>query len=101
MAKDPATKPPRGSKGAAAAAGKKGAKAKKAKGPRFEKSKQIVAAYKITYQRDRTLPLWMALAFFGAFAVALLVITLLGVPIYFGAVTAVLFGVLALMIVFG
>lgn len=101
MAKDPATKPPRGSKAAAPAAGKKGAKVKKAKGPRFEKSKQIIAAYKITHQRDRALPLWMALAFFGAFAVALLVITLLGVPVYFGAVTAVLFGVLALMIVFG
>ena len=94
MAKDPATKPSSG-KGAAAKAGRK------PKGQRFEKTKQLVAAYKITRQRDRALPLWMALAFFGAFALSLLILTLLGIPIFFTIPTSILFGVLALMIVFG
>jgi hypothetical protein len=106
MAKDPATKPTRG--GRADLKGSKGAnpkgkagKVKKEKGPRFERTRQLVAAYKITRARDRTLPLWMALAFFAALGVVLLVLTLVGIPIYFGAPLAVLFGVLALMIVFG
>jgi Domain of unknown function (DUF4191) len=101
MAKDPATKPPRGSKRGApgGAAGKK-SKAK-TKPPRGERWKQIVAAFKITYKRDRALPLWMTLAFLGAFALALLIETLLGIPILLAIPTAILFGVLGLMIVFG
>jgi hypothetical protein len=104
MAKDPATKPSRGGgpKGKAdKAAGKADKAGKKARPPRGERWKQILAAYKITRQRDRTLPLWMALAFFAAFAVLLLVFTLIGVPIYLSIPVAVLFGLLALMIVFG
>jgi uncharacterized protein DUF4191 len=79
----------------------KAAKPKRAKGQRFAKWKQIVAAYKITRQRDRTLPLWMALAFFAALGVVLLLLTLIGIPVWFAIPTAVLFGVLALMLVFG
>jgi Domain of unknown function (DUF4191) len=76
-------------------------KAKRAKGQRFEKWKQIAAAYRITRQRDRTLPLWMLLGFFGAFAPALLLLTVIGIPIFISIPTAVLFGVLGLMIIFG
>jgi hypothetical protein len=79
----------------------KAAKPKRAKGQRFEKWKQIVVAYKITRQRDRTLPLWMALAFFAGFGVILLLETLVGIPIFIAVPTAVLFGVLGLMLVFG
>lgn len=100
MAKDPATKPPRG-KADPKAKGASAAKAKKAKRPRGERWKQIVQAYKITRQRDRTLPLWMALAFFGSFAVILLILTLVGLPLFISIPMAVLFGVLGLMIIFG
>jgi hypothetical protein len=79
----------------------KAAKPKRAKGQRFAKWKQVVAAYKITRQRDRTLPLWMALAFFASLGVVLLLLTLIGIPVWFAIPTAVLFGVLALMLVFG
>jgi hypothetical protein len=95
MAKEKATTPSRGR------ADPKGKAGKKPKAPRGEKWKQIVAAYKITRQRDRALPWWMALSFFAAFGVLLLLMTLLGIPVWYGAPTAVLFGVLALMIVFG
>jgi hypothetical protein len=81
-------------------AGKAG-KPKRAKGQRFERWKQIVAAYKITRQRDRTLPLWMVLAFFGALGPVLLLLTVIGIPIFLSIPTAVLFGVLGLMIIFG
>ena len=98
MAKDPkATKPARGDRKAAA----KGARGGRTKPPRGERLRQIVAAYKITRQRDRALPLWMLLAFLGAFAVVLLVFTLIGSPIYMAAPVAVLSGVLGLMIIFG
>ena len=103
MAKDPkAAQPSRGKADPKGKAGKTGkaAKPKRAKGQRFERSKQIIAAYKITQQRDRTLPLWMTLGFFGAFAPALLLVTLVGIPIFIGIPTAVLFGVLGLMIIF-
>lgn len=105
MAKDPkagprTTRPSRGKADPKGKAGK-GAKPKRAKGQRFERWKQIVAAYKITRERDRTLPLWMALAFFGAFGPVLLLLTLVGIPIFVGIPTAVLSGVLGLMIVFG
>ncbi|MFL6128195.1 MAG: DUF4191 domain-containing protein [Mycobacteriales bacterium] len=107
MARDPkagskAAQPSRGKRGAGAGAGKgEAGKPKRVKGQRFEKWKQLVAAFKITRQRDRTLPLWLTLAFFGTFAVLLLVFTLIGVPLYLSVPTAVLSGVLALMIVFG
>lgn len=105
MAKDPATKPPRGRADPKAKPGgkadPKAAKAKKVKPPRGERWKQILAAYKITRQRDRTLPLWMALGFLVPFAVLLLLFTLIGIPIYFGIPIAVLFGVLGTMIIFG
>jgi hypothetical protein len=93
MAKEAkASKPARGSRAA---------KSGKTKPRRGERWRQIVAAYKITRQRDRALPLWMLLAFFAAFAVVLLVFTLLGGPIYLNAPVAVLAGVLGLMIIFG
>ena len=46
----------------------KGGKPAKVKAPRGEKWKQLFQAYKLTYQRDRQLPLWMAVAFVGAAA---------------------------------
>jgi hypothetical protein len=92
MAKDSkATKPARGA-----------AKAeKKKKAPRGERWRQILAAFRITRQRDPKLPLWMLLAFVASFAVVLLVFTLLGGPIYLNIPVSVLSGVLGLMIVFG
>jgi Domain of unknown function (DUF4191) len=82
-------------------AGKATAKAAKEKRPRGERWRQVVAAFKITRRRDSLLPLWMALAFFAAFGVVLLVLTLLGGPIYLNIPTALLAGLLGLMIVFG
>ena len=93
MAKDPKADPKTGSSAARPRRGKtdpkggagkggKAAKPRRVKGQRFARWKQIVAAYKITRQRDRTLPLWMALAFFAAFAVVLLIFTLIGIPLY-------------------
>jgi Domain of unknown function (DUF4191) len=93
MAKDPkATKPARG-----AAKGRTG----KPRPKRGERWRQILAAYRITRQRDPRLPLWMLLAFFAGLGAVLLLLTLLGGPIYLNAVVAVLAGVLGLMIVFG
>jgi hypothetical protein len=101
MAKDSGAKgPARGAK-AAPAKGAKGAKPARQKGPRFEKSRQLVAAYKITHQRDRALPWWLVLAFFATFGVLLLLLTLVGIPIWAAAPLAVLSGVLSAMIVFG
>jgi Domain of unknown function (DUF4191) len=91
MAKDPkATKPARGA-----------AKGGKTKAPRGERWRQIRAAFRITRQRDPLLPLWMLLAFVAGFAVVLLVLTLVGGPIYLNLPVAVLSGVLGLMIIFG
>jgi len=93
MAKEAkATKPARGTGSA---------KAGKTKPRRGERWRQIAAAYRITRQRDRALPLWMLLAFFAGLGVVLLVLTLLGGPIYLNAPVAVLSGVLGLMIIFG
>jgi hypothetical protein len=77
------------------------AKAAKVKAPRGEKIKQILQAYKLTSARDRQLPLWMALAFVGAAAVIFLITVLAGIPLFAGIPLAVIFGVLALMFVFG
>jgi hypothetical protein len=91
MAKDPkATKPARGA-----------AKGGKTKAPRGERWRQILAAFRITRQRDPRLPLWMLLAFVGAFAVVLLVLTLLSGALYLSLPVSVLAGVMALMVVFG
>jgi hypothetical protein len=91
MAKDPkATKPARGAE-----------KAGKTKAPRGERLRQILAAFRITRQRDPLLPLWMLLAFVAGFAIVLLVFTLVGGPLYLNLPVAVLAGVLGLMIVFG
>jgi hypothetical protein len=91
MAKDSkATKPARGA-----------AKAEKKKAPRGERWRQILAAFRITRQRDPRLPLWMLLAFVASLGVVLLVLTLLGGPIYLNIPVSVLAGVLGLMIIFG
>jgi hypothetical protein len=91
MAKDPkATKPARGA-----------AKAGKTKTPRGERWRQILTVFRITRQRDPVLPLWMLLAFVVGFAVVLLLLTLLGSPIYLNLPVAVLSGVLGLMLIFG
>lgn len=105
MAKDSKTTPAAGrgkaGKGGPPAKAGKGGKPAKPKAPRGERWKQIVAAYRITHQRDRLLPLWMALAFFGTLAVILLVLTLLGTPLFISIPFAVLSGVIGLMFVFG
>jgi hypothetical protein len=95
MAKDRATTP----RGKADGKGK-AAKAK-AKVPRGQQFKQLIQAYKMTYARDRQLPLWMALAFIGAAAVIFLITLLVGVALFVAIPLAVIFGVLALMLVFG
>jgi len=110
MAKDPATTP-RGKADAKGKADPKGAtgrkgkadakKAKKPKPPRGERRKQLVQAYKLTYARDKQLPWWMAMAFIGTAALIFLILTLIGLPLFASIPLAVLFGVLALMIIFG
>ena len=93
MAKDQATTP-RGK------ADRKG-KAAKAKAPRGQRIRQLIQAYKLTYARDRQLPLWMALAFVGAAAVIFLINLLAGIALFIGIPIAVIFGVLAATFVFG
>ena len=77
------------------------AKAAKAKAPRGQRIRQLIQAYKLTYARDRQLPLWMALAFVGAAAVIFLVNLLAGIALFIGIPIAVIFGVLAATFVFG
>ena len=91
MAKDPKATPK----------GPRSARGKKARPKRGERWRQLLAAYRITRQRDRRLPLWMVLAFFAGLGLVLLVLTLLGTEIYFAIPAAVLFGVLGMMIIFG
>ncbi len=103
MAKDPA-KAPRGSKTDSKAKGAtraKGDKPAKVKAPRGEKWKQIYQAYKMTYARDRQLPLWMAVAFVGTAAVIFLITFLIGIALFAAIPIAILFGIVALMFVFG
>lgn len=105
MAKDPA-KAPRGkadpkAKGATAAPKGKGGKAAKVKAPRGEKWKQVFQAYKMTYQRDRQLPIWMAVAFLATAAVIFLITVLVGIALFAAIPIAILFGIVALMFVFG
>jgi len=77
------------------------AKAAKAKAPRGQRILQLIQAYKLTYARDRQLPLWMALAFVGAAAVIFLINLLAGIALFIGIPIAVVFGVLAATFVFG
>jgi hypothetical protein len=77
------------------------AKAAKAKAPRGQRIRQLIQAYKLTYARDRQLPLWMALAFVGAAAVIFLINLLAGIALFIGIPIAVIFGVLAATFVFG
>lgn len=97
MAKDRATTP-RGK--ADPKAGRTG-KAAKVKAPRGERIRQLIQAYKLTYARDRQLPLWMALAFVGAAAVIFLINLLAGIALFIAIPIAVIFGVLAATFVFG
>ena len=98
MGKDQAATPS-GKAGPKAKAAK--AKAAKAKAPRGERIRQLVQAYKMTYARDRQLPLWMALAFVGAAAVIFLINVLAGIALFIGIPIAVIFGLLAATFVFG
>lgn len=101
MAKDPATTP-RGKTDPKGAAGKgTDKKAAKVKRPRGERWKQLVQAYKLTYARDKQLPWWMIIAFVGTAALIFLITTLVGLPLFLSIPLAVLFGVLAMMIIFG
>jgi hypothetical protein len=93
MAKDPKEAPKR----ARSANGKKAG----TKPPRGERWRQIFAAYRITRKRDPLLPLWMVLAFFAGLGLVLLLLTLLGGPIYLTIPVSVMAGFLGLMIVFG
>jgi hypothetical protein len=77
------------------------AKAAKAKAPRGQRIRQLIQAYKLTYARDRQLPLWMALAFVGAAAVIFLINLLAGIALFIAIPIAVIFGVLAATFVFG
>jgi hypothetical protein len=77
------------------------AKAAKAKAPRGQRIRQLIQAYKLTYARDRQLPLWMALAFVGAAAVIFLINLLAGIALFIGIPIAVIFGLLAATFVFG
>ena len=97
MAKDRATTP----RGKADPKAGRTKKAAKARAPRGERIRQLIQAYKLTYARDRQLPLWMALAFVGAAAVIFLINLLAGVVLYIGIPIAVIFGLLAATFVFG
>ena len=93
MAKDRATTP-RGR------AGSKG-NAAKAKAPRFAQIKQAVQVFKFARERDRTLPLWMGLAFIAAAAVIFLVGVLAKIALFVAIPLAVIFGLLAALLIFG
>jgi hypothetical protein len=93
MAKDRATAP----RGRADSKGK----AAKKKSPRGAQIKQMLQVYKLARRHDRTLPLWLALSFIAGAAVIFLVTVLAGIPLFAGIPLAVIFGVLALMLVFG
>jgi hypothetical protein len=101
MAKDPRGKADPKAKGATAAPKAKGGKPAKVKAPRGEKYKQIYQAYKMTYARDRQLPIWMAVAFLGTAAVVFLITFLVGIALFAAIPIAILFGIVALMFVFG
>jgi Domain of unknown function (DUF4191) len=93
MAKDRATAP----RGKADPKGK----AAKTKAPRGAQFKQMVQVFKFARQRDRTLPLWIALAFVGAAAVIFLIAVLAQIALFIAIPLAVIFGVLAAMLIFG
>jgi hypothetical protein len=93
MAKDRATTP----RGRADSKGK----AAKAKAPRFAQIKQMVQVFKFARERDRALPLWMALAFIAAAAVIFLVAVLANIALFVAIPLAVIFGLLAALLIFG
>ena len=97
MAKDRATTP----RGKADPKAGRAGKAAKVKAPRGERIRQLVQAYKMTYARDRQLPLWMGLAFVAAAAVIFLISLLAGIVLFIAIPLAVVFGVLAATFVFG
>jgi Domain of unknown function (DUF4191) len=96
MAKDRAATP----RGKADPKAPKG-KAAKAKAPRGAQFKQMLEVFRFARERDRALPLWMAGAFVLTAAVVFLITVLAGIPLFAGIPFAVIFGVLALMLVFG
>jgi hypothetical protein len=63
--------------------------------------KQMVQVFKFARERDRALPLWMALAFVGAAAVIFLVAVLAKIALFVAIPLAVIFGVLAAVLIFG
>ncbi len=93
MAKDRAAAP----RGKADSKGK----AAKTKAPRGAQIKQMVQVFKFARERDRALPLWMALAFVAAAAVVFLVAVLAQIALFVAIPLAVIFGVLAAMLIFG
>lgn len=93
MAKDTTGKDAKG--------GKKAAKGSKPKKQRFARTKQIFQAYKVTKEYDKALPWWMLLTFVGVAAVVEALGILLLSSIYFTIPVALMFGLLAAMIVFG
>ena len=97
MAKDRATTP----RGKADPKAGRAGKAAKVKAPRGERIRQLIQAYKMTYARDRQLPLWMGLAFVAAAAVIFLISLLAGIVLFIAIPLAVVFGVLAATFVFG
>ncbi|RFU22498.1 DUF4191 domain-containing protein [Geodermatophilus marinus] len=95
----------RGRSGATAAGGKSGAgKPEKARGGRLKRignqARMIKQAYSLTRKNDPKLPWVMLIAFVAVAAVVELVAVLFGSPFLFLPI-AVLFGLLAAMIVFG
>lgn len=76
-------------------------KAAKPKAPRFAQIKQMVQVFKFARERDRALPLWMALAFIAAAAVVFLVAVLAKIALFVAIPLAVIFGVLAALLIFG
>lgn len=64
------------------------------------KLKQIREAYTMTRRADRLLPLYLLLAFAGAFAVVFVIGLLIDQSI-FGTIAAVMMGLLATLVVFG
>ena len=76
--------------------------AKKSAAPQPEggRFKQIITAYRVTAQTDKLLPLWLL----GAFALDFVVVFVLGMlvgHVIFGAIFAVLTGLLSAMVALG
>jgi hypothetical protein len=85
----------------AATKGGKATKAARPKAPRGEKWKQIVAAFRLTRQRDPQLPWWMLIVALGAAALVFGLLTLLGGPVFITIPVAVLAALVGAMFTFG